>query len=96
MSEVQQYLEGRTHLMRNDFPKVFGIDYRTFENYYVTASKNEDRRISKFKIEILKIPRNKRVKKLFKTNQVIEFLALHGVYPRKEFKTKKASVSAEA
>ncbi|GGF00421.1 hypothetical protein SAMN05443634_105196 [Chishuiella changwenlii] len=96
MSLVQQYLEDKPYLIRSDFPKVFGIDYRTFENYYVMAPKNDDRRISKMKIEIIKIPKNKMVKKLFKTNQVIEFLALHGVYPRKEFKTKKASVSAEA
>lgn len=94
MTEVEEYLNRQKYLVKSDFPKVFRMDYRTFENYYVTASKVNDKRISKAKIEIINIPLNKRTRQLFKTTDVVEFLSFYGISPVKEF--KKAVVDATA
>ncbi|WP_291076424.1 MULTISPECIES: hypothetical protein [unclassified Empedobacter] len=96
MSEVENYLQKKKYLERSDFPKVFKMDFRTFENYYVKASSNQDRRISKAKIDIIKIPKNKRTKQLFKTSDVVDFLSLHGIYPLDFLNIKKAPVAPEA
>lgn len=87
MTEVEQFLAEKNYLTRTDIQKVFPIDFRNFEDRYVTASRVNDKRISKFKIDIITLPGNKRDKKLFKTTDVVEFLKLHGVALRRELKT---------
>lgn len=96
MNEVENYLQKKKYLERSDFPKVFRMDFRTFENYFIRASSNQDKRIAKAKIDIIKIPRNKRTKQLFKTSDVVDFLSLHGIYPLEILNTKKASIAVEA
>ena len=86
MTEVELFIKEKAYLTRTDIQKIFPIDFRNFEERYATAFRVNDKRISKFKIDIITIPGNKRDKKLFKTTDVVEFLKLHGVALRRELK----------